>query len=65
MTTYSRLESPRATRLLARATALVAVIAVVSSIVLIAITGSIEVALFSTFAAAGGAYAGRLGWRSH
>jgi hypothetical protein len=63
MTTLTRFDSPRAARLLARTTAVAAVIAVITSVVMIATTGSIEVALFSIFAAAGGAYAGKVGWR--
>ena len=65
MTTLTRFDSLRLATTLARATALVAAVAVVSSVLLIAITGSIELALFSVFAAVGGAYAARVGWRSH
>jgi preprotein translocase subunit SecG len=64
MTTLTRSDFSGAARLLARATAVAAVIAVVTSMVLIATTGSVEVALFSIFAAAGGAYAGKVGWGS-
>ncbi|MGH8926245.1 MAG: hypothetical protein ACRDWA_16685 [Acidimicrobiia bacterium] len=64
MTTLTRFDSLRATRALARATALVALVAVVSSVFLIAITGSIELAIFSVFAVVGGAYAAKVGWRS-
>ena len=39
-------------------------VAVVSSVTLIAVTGSIELALFAVFAAVGGAYAARIGCRS-
>jgi hypothetical protein len=45
-------------------TALAAVAAVVISLILVAITDSIGLAFFSTFAAVGGAYAARVGWRS-
>ena len=62
MTTLSRFDSPWAARLLARTTAVAAVIAITTSLVLIATTGSVEVALFSIFAAAGGAYAAKVGW---
>ena len=55
---------PQAARLLARVTAVAAALAVTTSLVVIAATGSVEVALFSVFAAAGGAYAGQVGWRS-
>ena len=63
MTTLPRLDSPRAVRVLARTTALAAIAAVVSSLMLVAITGSVELAFFSTFAAVGGAYAATVGWR--
>ena len=64
MTTLSPFPSSRITRALARATALSAVAAVVSSLMLVAITNSVGLAFFSTFAAVGGAYAARVGWRS-
>ena len=63
MTTLYRFDSLRVARLLARATSVAAVVAVVTSMILIATTGSIEVALFSVFAAVGGAYASNVGWR--
>ena len=62
MTTLTRSSSSGVARLLARTTAVAAVIAVITSMVLIATTGSVEVAFFSIFAAAGGAYAGKVGW---
>jgi hypothetical protein len=62
MTTLSRFDSLRAAQLLARITAGAAVIAVITSLAVIATTGSVEVALFSIFAAASGAYAGKVGW---
>jgi preprotein translocase subunit SecG len=64
VTTVSRFDSRRAARLLARTTAVAAVFAVVTSIVVIVMTGSVGVALFSVFAAVGGAYAANVGWRS-
>ena len=64
MTTVTRSHSTRAIRALARATTLAAVPAVVSSLMLVAITDSIGLAFFSAFAAVGGAYAARVGWRS-
>lgn len=64
MTTLTPFDSPRAIRALARATTLAAVAAVVTSLMLVVITDSIELAFFSAFAAVGGAYAARVGWRS-
>jgi hypothetical protein len=64
MTTLTRSEVSGAARILARTTAVAGVIAVVTSLVLIATTGVVEMVLFSIFAAAGGAYAGKVGWGS-
>lgn len=63
MTTIIRFVSPRGVRALAQTTTVAAIAATVSSLMLVAITGSVGLAFFSTFAAVGGAYAARVGWR--
>ena len=65
MTVLTGSGSPRLARLLARATALTAALALVGSLILTGITGAVEVALFSVLAAVGGAYAAKVGWRSN
>ena len=64
MTALTGSSSPRLPRLLARATALAAAVALVGSFVVTGITGALEVTIFSVFSAVGGAYAAKVGWRS-
>lgn len=56
--------SHRMARLLARTTAMAAAVALVGSLIVTAITGMVEVTVFTVFAAVGGAYAAKVGWRS-
>lgn len=63
MTSISHFDSANAVRILARATAAVATIAVLTSLLLMALSGSIEITPFSLLAAVGGAYSAKVGWR--
>lgn len=63
MTALTGSSSPRVGRVLARATALMAAIALVGSLIVTVMTGAVEVTLFTIFAAVGGAYAAQVGWR--